>query len=107
MPEIEIDCPVYYCLKVIGGRWKPLIIFLIYTKVNRFGAMQRSIPEISKQMLTNKLRELEEDGVIHREVFAEVPPRVEYSITDKGKSLYPVINEMRKWGEQYRDPKLS
>lgn len=69
--------------------------------------MQRSIPEISKQMLTNKLRELEEDGVIHREVFAEVPPRVEYSITDKGKSLYPVINEMRKWGEQYRDPKLS
>lgn len=93
------SCPVTTCLSVIGGKWKPLIIFLVSNGVNRFGVMQRNIPDISKQMLTKQLRELESDGVIHRKVFPEVPPRVEYSVTEKGQSLYPIISAMRTWGE--------
>lgn len=93
------SCPVTACLSVIGGKWKPLIIFLVANNVNRFGVMQRNIPDISKQMLTKQLRELETDGIIHRKVFPEVPPRVEYSVTEKGESLYPIITAMRTWGE--------
>lgn len=93
------SCPVTYCLQVIGGKWKPIILYLLVNGVTRFGAMRRGIVGISKQMLTKQLRELEADGVIHREVFAEVPPRVEYSLTGKGESLLPVIMAMKSWGE--------
>ena len=95
------SCPVTYCLGVIGGKWKPLLIFLIAHGIDRFGQMRRKVDGISKQMLTKQLRELESDGIIHREVFAEVPPRVEYSMTDLGRSLLPVIQQMRAWGEQH------
>ena len=88
-------------MRVIGGKWKPIILFCICHDVNRFGAMQRAIPAVTKQMLTQQLRELEADGLIHREVFAVVPPRVEYSLTDKGHSLLPVIDAMRAWGETH------
>lgn len=95
----DAGCPVSQCLSVIGGKWKPLILFAILNDVNRFGALQRAIPDVTKQMLTNQLRELEADGILHREVFAEIPPRVEYSLTPKGDSLLPVIRAMRDWGE--------
>lgn len=95
------ECPVTYCLSMIGGKWKPVILYLITKGANRFGVLQRAIDGISKQMLTKQLRELEEDGILHREIFAEIPPRVEYSITEKGKTLYPIINAMRSWGEAY------
>ena len=98
------SCPVTYCLGVVGGKWKPVILFLLQNNVNRFGRMRRAIDGISKQMLTKQLRELEADGVVHREVFAEVPPRVEYSLTKKGESLLPVVEAMRAWGEQNRPP---
>ena len=98
-PNIDESCPVTRCLSAIGGKWKPVILFAILHDVNRFGALQRAIPGVTKQMLTNQLRELEADGVLHREVFAEIPPRVEYSLTDKGRSLLPVIQAMRDWGE--------
>lgn len=87
-----------HCLSLIGGKWKPVILFCVAGGVNRFGAMQRAIPGVTKQMLTQQLRELETDGLIHRKIFAEVPPRVEYSLTERGKSVLPVIYAMREWG---------
>ena len=94
-------CPVTYCLQIIGGKWKPVILYLLSNGVNRFGVMRRAIAGISKQMLTKQLRELEADGVVHRAVFAEVPPRVEYSLTEKGESLLPVVAAMEEWGEKF------
>jgi DNA-binding HxlR family transcriptional regulator len=86
---------------MIGGKWKPVILFCISNGVDRFGAMQRAVPGITKQMLTKQLRELEADGLISRTVYAEVPPRVDYALTDKGRSILPVVEEMRHWGATY------
>lgn len=97
-PDPANGCPVTHCLSLIGGKWKPVILFCIAGGVNRFGAMQRAIPAVTKQMLTQQLRELESDGMIHRQIFAEVPPRVEYSLSERGKSILPVIHAMRDWG---------
>ncbi|MFN6977229.1 MAG: winged helix-turn-helix transcriptional regulator [Gemmobacter sp.] len=91
-------CPVTACLAVIGGKWKPVLIFAIANGVGRFGALSRAIPGITKQMLTQQLRELEADGVISRAVHAVVPPRVDYALTDRGQTLLPVIAAMRAWG---------
>ena len=101
--EIDLNdnsCPVTYCIKKIGGKWKPIIIFMIRNGANRFGIMQRSIEGISKQMLTKQLRELEADGILERTIYAEIPPRVEYSITDYGESLMPIIDAMSVWGRE-------
>lgn len=102
-PDPTVECPVTYCLSRIGGKWKPVIIFCVDHGVNRFGAMQRAIPNISKQMLTTQLRELEEHGLLSRTVFAEIPPRVEYALTERGASALPIIQEMSKWGEAQRE----
>ncbi len=99
----EFDCPVTYCMKKIGGKWKPIILFLITKGANRFGVLQRGITGISKQMLTKQLRELEADGILNRKIFAEIPPRVEYSITPLGESLLPIIQEMSKWGREHME----
>ncbi|MEM9131228.1 MAG: helix-turn-helix domain-containing protein [Actinomycetota bacterium] len=96
------DCPVTYCLSVIGGKWKPIILYLVVNGVNRFGVLQRNIDGISKQMLTRQLRELEADDVLDRHVYPEVPPRVEYTLTAKGRSLLPVIGAMRDWGQAHQ-----
>ncbi|MEO1711999.1 MAG: helix-turn-helix domain-containing protein [Bacteroidota bacterium] len=93
------ECPVTYCMSKIGGKWKPILLYLIEKGANRFGILQRGIKGISKQMLTKQLRELEQDGILSREIFAEIPPRVEYSLTETGRSLLPVIGAMRAWGE--------
>lgn len=91
-------CPVTHCLNLIGGKWKPVIIFLLRKECNRFSMLQRAIPAISKQMLVNQLRELEADGIIERVVYPEVPPRVEYFMTERGSSLFPIIDTMSAWG---------
>lgn len=96
------SCPVTYCLSVIGGKWKPVIVFCIANGVDRFGAMQRAVPGITKQMLTKQLRELEADGLISRTVFAEVPPRVDYALTERGRSVLPIIGSMEAWGQENR-----
>lgn len=98
-PSRAAPCPVTHCLSVIGGKWKPVLIFAIANGVARFGALGRAIPGITRQMLTTQLRELEADGVISRTVHAVVPPRVDYALTDRGQSLLPVIAAMRAWGE--------
>lgn len=94
-------CPVTFTMEIIGGKWKLLIMYLISNGINRFGKMSLMLRGISKQMLTTQLRELENDGVIERKIYAEIPPRVEYFLTPKGKSLLPIITLMKDWGLNY------
>ena len=84
-------------MKVIGGKWKIIILYALQNGTNRFGVLQKTIPDISKQMLTTQLRELEKDKIISRKIFPEIPPRVEYAITPLGKTLFPIIEAMDKW----------
>ncbi len=93
------NCPVGYTMNIIGGKWKPSIIHRIRTDRNRYSLLLKSIPEISKQTLTNQLREVEADGVISRIIFPEIPPRVEYSITEFGATLLPIIDSMYQWAK--------
>lgn len=94
-------CPVEATLDLIGGKYKTLILWHLAGGPQRFSQLQRLIPRATPKMLTQQLRELEEDGVIHREVFPVVPPRVEYSLTARGRSLLPILNAMRDWGTAY------
>ena len=87
-------------MEIMGGKWKLLILHLISNDINRFGKMDMMLRDISKQMLTTQLRELERDGIINRIIYPEIPPRVEYSITEKGKTLLPIIELMRNWGNE-------
>lgn len=96
-----LQCPVTATMGVIGGKWKLLILFLIRNGINRFGKMSLMIRTISKQMLTTQLREMENDGLIERKIFPEIPPRVEYYLTEKGTALLPITDLMRDWGEKY------
>ena len=98
------NCPVTATMGVIGGKWKILIIFMIFNEVNRFGKMSMVLKDISKQMLTTQLRELENDGIIRRVIYPEIPPRVEYFLTEKGNSLLPIIDSMKDWGFKYLIP---
>ena len=91
---IENNCPIRATLKIIGGKWKPLILQQVNCQIRRFGELQRLMPEITKQMLTKNLRELEEDEIINRKIYAVVPPKVEHSLTEKGKSLIPILEIM-------------
>lgn len=94
-------CPVEATLDVIGGKWKPVILWILRNGVMRFSAIQKAIPEVNSKTLTKQLRELEEDGVITRTVYPEIPPRVEYSVTEFGWSLIPIIQSLCDWGAQY------
>jgi len=96
------DCPVQLTAEVIGGKWKPLILFYLEDRTRRFSELQRLIPGSTKKMLTKHLRELERDDVIHRKVFAQVPPRVQYSLTRHGQSLRPILRLMSAWGRRHR-----
>jgi DNA-binding HxlR family transcriptional regulator len=92
------NCPVTHCLNRIGGKWKIMIMYAISRNCNRFSLLKKAMPDISKQMLVNQLRELEKDKIVERTVYAQVPPRVEYKITKYGNSLMPVISVMQEWG---------
>ncbi len=95
------SCPVEATLEVIGGRWKVLILRELMPGVRRFNELHRSIHGVTQKMLTQQLRELEADGLIHREVYSQVPPKVEYSLTQTGETLATVLKAMHEWGEQY------
>lgn len=98
------ECPVATCVQMIGNKWKLLIIRnLVYHEKQRFSDFLKSIPAISKKVLTENLRALENDGMIKREVFAEVPPRVEYSLTELGATLKPILDAMHDWGSGYKN----
>lgn len=95
-------CPVETTLTLISDKWKVLIIRDLLGGTRRFSELRRSIGRISQKVLTSNLRQMEDDGLIHRKVYAEVPPRVEYSLTDTGQSLKPVIDAMWNWGKGYK-----
>src|SRR5688572_23373412 len=94
-------CPVTASMEVIGGKWKILIIHLISNDINRFGKMSMMMKDISKQMLTTQLRDLERDGLLERVIYPEIPPRVEYFLTPKAKALMPALTVLRDWGLEY------
>jgi len=94
-------CPVEGTLDVIGGKWKPLIIWFLRKRVLRFSDLRRSIPGITDVMLTKQLRELEQDGVIKRKVYTQVPPKVEYSLTPLGKTIIPLLDALCAWAIEH------
>jgi len=98
----EYYCPVKLTTDVIGGKWKPLILFYLEGGTKRFGELRRLIPGMTKKMLTQHLRDLERDEIIHRKVYAVVPPKVEYSLTKHGESLKPILKLMSAWGTKHR-----
>jgi DNA-binding HxlR family transcriptional regulator len=98
--------PVELALDVVGGKWKMPILWRLKDRVWRYGELKRSLGRVTHKMLTEQLRELENDGLVHRKVYPEIPPKVEYSLTEKGKTVIPVIEKLREWGEFYRDDRL-
>lgn len=93
-------CPFTTTIALIGGRWKSIILYILSDHTRRFGEIAARMPSISRKVLTEQLKELEADGLINREKFNESPPRVDYSLTDLGRSLKPILNDMATWGQQ-------
>jgi DNA-binding HxlR family transcriptional regulator len=97
----HFGCPVEVALEVLGGKWKGLILYHLRDKPIRFNELKRMLPGITQRMLTRQLRELEADQVVHREIYPEIPPKVEYSLTGFGKTLTPVLSALYDWGAEY------
>lgn len=95
-------CPVETTLALIGDKWKVLILRDLMPGTKRFGELKKSIGHVSQKVLTAQLRDMEENGLLHRRTYAEVPPRVEYSLTDLGRSLKPVLDALQEWGARYK-----
>ncbi|MBQ0780496.1 MAG: helix-turn-helix transcriptional regulator [Thalassolituus oleivorans] len=100
-------CPVEATLKLIQGKWKIVIMFRLRDEPLRFNELTRMLPDVTQKMLTNQLRELESDGLVHRDIFPEVPPKVIYSLTDLAHSLMPVMFSIKDWGRNYLDSSSS
>lgn len=98
MKRIEITCPITATMSVINGKWKLVILWYLKDGPQRFTALKKLIPECSLKMFNDNLKELEKEGIIERKVFAEVPPRVEYKVSNYGLSLLPIVNTLRNWG---------
>lgn len=94
-------CPVEATLELIGGKWKGIVLFHLLEGKMRFSELKRHVGCVTQRMLTKQLRELEEHGLVKRTVYAEVPPRVEYELTKEGKSLKPILNSLKKWGDTH------
>jgi DNA-binding HxlR family transcriptional regulator len=107
MPEFifkgkKFNNPVELSLDIIGGKWKMPIIWRLKDGTKRYGELRKSLPKVTHKMLTNQLRELEQDEILKRKVYPEVPPKVEYTLTLLGESVIPVIDMLREWGDEYR-----
>lgn len=95
-------CPVETTLMLIGNKWKVLILRDLLTGKKRFGELKKSVGNVSQKVLTAQLRAMEQSGLLTRKVYAEVPPRVEYSLTELGQSLKPILDALKNWGEEYK-----
>jgi len=102
----EYICAVEVAINEIGGKWKSLILCALKDGKLRFSEIGAKLPDITQRMLTKTLRELERDEIINRKVYAEVPPRVEYCLTDKGESVIPILDSLCEWGEKYGNPQI-
>ncbi|MBP6656165.1 MAG: helix-turn-helix transcriptional regulator [Propionivibrio sp.] len=98
----KTGCAVEATLAVVGGRWKPVLLFHLLEGRKRFSDLCRVVPNATQRMITLQLRELEADGIVNRHVFAQVPPRVEYELSELGASLEPLLLQMRDWGERFK-----
>ena len=101
--DCNFGCPVEAALEALGGKWKGLILFHLKDEKRRFNELRRLIPDITQRTLTRQLRELEIDQIVARTIYPEVPPRVEYELTDFGKTLIPILEALYKWGKEYID----
>lgn len=101
--DCDFGCPVEACLAVVGGKWKGVILFHLLGGTKRFNELMRLMPDVTQRMLTRQLRELEADRIVVRKVYAEVPPKVEYSLTEFGRTLEPILKSLQKWGSNYID----
>jgi len=101
------DCPMHRSMAILGTKWKPILIWALRDKKARFGQIAATVGTISKKVLTSTLRELEEDGVVSREEFKELPPRVEYTLTEKGQALIPIMLKLVQWDSFYSGESLS
>ncbi len=101
MQELNYRCGVEVTLATIGGKWKGLILWHLRLKTLRFSQLQRRLLTVTQKMMTQQLRELEADGLVYRQVYAEVPPRVEYSLTERGSTVVPILEMMCDWGQDY------
>ena len=99
------DCPMHRSMAILGSKWKPILIYALRERTARFGQLHASVGSISKKVLTSTLRELEADSVIFRQEFKELPPRVEYSLTEKGRTLVPIIVQLAKWDNAHYELK--
>jgi DNA-binding HxlR family transcriptional regulator len=99
--EKEYTCGIDVTLAVVGGKWKASILWHLAHGTMRFSDLQRQFNDTTRKMLTQQLRELETDALVHREVYPQVPPKVEYSLTDKGRSIYPILEQMCDWAKEY------
>ncbi|QSQ14183.1 winged helix-turn-helix transcriptional regulator [Myxococcus landrumensis] len=101
--DSKTNCPVESALGVLGGRWKGVVLYWLLKGTHRFGELRKRLPNCSPRMLTLQLRELEEDGLVKRTVYPEVPPRVEYELSPFGRSLEPVLRGLHDWGDKYKN----
>jgi DNA-binding HxlR family transcriptional regulator len=99
----DFGCSVSAAVSVIGGKWKSVILFHLLDGTKRFNELHRMVPGVTQRMLTLQLRELEADNILHRKVYAEVPPRVEYSLTVFGRTLEPILMDLKQWGDGYKE----
>lgn len=97
----NFECPVEVSLDVLGGKWKGLILFHLQTEAKRFNELQRLLPGVTQRMLTRQLRELESDGIVNRKIYQQSPPKVEYSLTQFGMTLSPILEALHNWGQEY------
>ena len=104
---IKEKCPMMYAMEQINGRWKILLLWYINLGATRFGKLRQSIPNITTKMLSQQLKELERDGLITRTIFAEMPPRVEYALTEKTKHLTPILEQLNAWGKNEKEKAME
>jgi DNA-binding HxlR family transcriptional regulator len=107
-PESEIiKCPVETSIDVLAGKWKILILWYIKDEKKRFSELQKLLPRVTQKMLIQKLRELEKDGLVYRKVYPVVPPKVEYSLSDYGETLKPILKQLYKWGSIHKQKEFT